>query len=151
MNPEERRTIGVTTASHGLVHLYENVMPPLFPLLMVFFNTDYFHLGFVFMMAVSSGLILVLSAVLQAFLYFSTQPTQNFILSRYTPGPRQGLVFGLHFFLNFGVGSIAAALGGYLADRFGLDSVFYAMGGCFAVASVLLLRLAIRTAVHARR
>lgn len=51
---------------------------------------------------------------------------------------------------NFGVGSIAAVLGGYLVDRFGLDSVFYAMGGCFAAASMLLLWLFIRTAAHAR-
>jgi MFS family permease len=106
---------------------------------------------FVFMMAMSSGLTLVLSAILYAFLYFSTQPTQNFILSKYTPRSRQGFVFGLHFFLTFGVGSTAAAVSGYLADHLGLTSVFYAMGGCFATASVLLLWLTVRTAGHTHR
>lgn len=106
---------------------------------------------FVFIMAMSSNLVLVLSAVLYAFLAFSNQPTQNFILSKYTPRSRQGLVFGIHFFFTFGVGSVAAALCGYLADHFGLGSVFYAMGGCFALATLLLLWLSVRTAVPAPR
>ena len=103
---------------------------------------------FVFIMAASSNFTLILSAVVYAFLYFATQPTQNFILAKYTPSNRHGLVFGLHFFLMFGVGSTAAAASGYLADHLGLSSVFYAMGGCFAFSSVLLLWLAARTASH---
>lgn len=106
---------------------------------------------FVFIMANSSDLILVLSAVVHAFLYFSAQPIQNFILSKYTPRSRHGFVFGLHFSLNFGVGSIAAAVGGYLADRFGLHSVFHAITGCFAASSIFLLWLAIQTAAHKHR
>jgi len=101
---------------------------------------------FVLVMAISSNLVLVLSAVMYAFLYFSTQPTQNFILSKYTPPNKQGFIFGLHFFLMFGVGSTAAAVSGYLADHFGLAAVFYSMGGCFAFSSVLLFWLMLRTA-----
>jgi len=106
---------------------------------------------FVFIMAASSNLALVVSAVIYAFLYFATQPTQNFILAKYTPQKRQGFVFGFHFFLMFGVGSTAAAAGGYLADHFGLASVFYAMGGCFAFSSLLLLCLMLRTAKSTMR
>jgi len=47
MTREEKRIIGLTTGSHALVHLYENVLPPLIPLLLVYFHTDYFHLGLV--------------------------------------------------------------------------------------------------------
>ena len=47
MNREEKRIMGFTTSAHGLVHLFEGVLPPLIPLLMHEFGTDYFHLGLV--------------------------------------------------------------------------------------------------------
>lgn len=91
----------------------------------------------VFVMAKSTNLTLVISAVLYAFFYFSTQPTQNYLITRYLPEHRHGMGFGVHFFLTFGVGSTAAAVSGYLADRFGLAFVFYIMGFCFIAATVL--------------
>lgn len=97
---------------------------------------------FVFAMAFTSDLLLIVSAVCYAFLYFSIQPTQNYLISRYLPAHRQGMGFGLHFSLSFGVGSTSAAFSGYLADHFGLQSVFYAMGVCFVLASFLLFLLA---------
>jgi len=103
---------------------------------------------FVFFMAQCSDVLLVVSAVLYAFFYFSTQPVQNYILSRYLPKHRHGLGYGIHFFLTFGVGSIAAAVSGYLADRFGLESIFYAMGFCFTASSCLALFLLIRAHTH---
>lgn len=96
---------------------------------------------FVFIMAKSTGLILIISAVFYAFFYFSTQPMQNFLLSNYLPKHRHGIGYGVHFFVTFGIGSTAAAVSGYLADNYGLESVFYAMGACFIVATVLSLIL----------
>jgi MFS family permease len=95
-------------------------------------------------MAKSSGVILIASAVFYAFFYFSTQPMQNFILSDYLPKHRHGIGYGIHFFVTFGIGSTAAAVSGYLADNYGLESVFYAMGACFVVSSVLSLILLAR-------
>jgi sugar phosphate permease len=46
--------------------------------------------------------------------------------------------------VTFGIGSTAAAVSGYLADNYGLESVFYAMGTCFVVSSVLSLILVAR-------
>ncbi|MBU1181591.1 MAG: hypothetical protein KKE00_11530 [Proteobacteria bacterium] len=99
---------------------------------------------FVFIMAKSSGLILIISAILYAFFYFSTQPMQNFLLSNYLPKKRHGIGYGIHFFVTFGIGSTAAAVSGYLADNYGLESVFYAMGACFVVSSILSLILVVR-------
>ncbi len=100
---------------------------------------------FVFLMAAAGNLVLVLSAALYAFFYFSTQPIQNYLLSVYLPRHRHGLGYGIHFFITFGIGSTAAAVSGYLADHFGLRSVFYAMGACFlfsaAMAATLLARV----------
>jgi MFS family permease len=100
---------------------------------------------FVFMMAMTTNLVLVVSAILYAFFYFSTQPTQNYLLSRYLPTHRHGLGYGIQFFLTFGVGSTAAAVSGYLADRYGLESVFYGMGICFLLSCGFVLFLVYRT------
>ncbi|MCG2778724.1 MAG: MFS transporter, partial [Desulfobacterales bacterium] len=99
---------------------------------------------FVFLMAKGLNIFLVVSAIFYSFFYFSTQPIQNYLLTQYLPENRQGIGFGIHFFLTFGVGSTAAAVCGYLADHFGLESVFYAMGLCFILSSCLALVLALR-------
>lgn len=99
---------------------------------------------FVFLMAKGTNIFLVVSAIFYSFFYFSTQPIQNYLLTQYLPEHRQGIGFGIHFFLTFGVGSTAAAVCGYLADHFGLESVFYAMGLCFILSSCLALVLVLR-------
>lgn len=115
-------------------------------------RAEYLYLGaisfgavFVFVMAAASNMILVAAAVMYSFFYFSTQPLQNYLLSKYLPPHRHGLGYGIHFSITFGIGSTAAAVAGYLADHFGLQSVFYAMGGCFVfssfMAAILLFRV----------
>jgi MFS family permease len=100
--------------------------------------------AFVLIMAQASNILLVASAILYAFFFFSTQPIQNYLIANYLPKHRRGLGYGIHFFIVFGVGSTAAAVSGYLADHFGLESVFYAMGLCFVIASCLALFLVLR-------
>ncbi len=39
--------MGLTIGSHSLVHLFEGVLPPLIPMMIIQFNTDYFHIGLV--------------------------------------------------------------------------------------------------------
>jgi len=99
----------------------------------------------VFIMSVSTNVMLIAAAVVYAFFYFSTQPIQNYLLSRYFPPHRQGMGYGIHFFITFGIGSTAAAVSGYLADQFGLRSVFYFMGMCFILSCVASWILLART------
>jgi len=96
---------------------------------------------FVFVMSKSTGALLVLASVCYAFFYFAVQPAQNFIVSKYLPQHRQGLGYGILFILTFGVGSTAAAISGYLADLYGLQIVFYAMGFCFLASALLIFGL----------
>jgi MFS family permease len=110
----------------------------------IYLGSVMFGTVFVFMMSMAANLILVVSAVLYAFFFFSSQPIQNYLVSKYLPLHRQGLGYGILFILTFGVGSTAAAVSGYLADHFGLESVFYAMGGCFLASTGLVLALVIR-------
>ncbi|MEW6187155.1 MAG: MFS transporter [Thermodesulfobacteriota bacterium] len=100
--------------------------------------------GFVLLMALSDNILLLLSAVFYAFFYFSTQPIQNYLLSTYLPANRHGLGYGIHFFITFGIGSTAAAVSGYLADHYGLSSVFQAMTFCFLFSAVMVFTLLMR-------
>lgn len=47
VNPEEKKIMGLVSTSHGLVHLYEGVLPPLLPLVMAEFGADYFTMGII--------------------------------------------------------------------------------------------------------
>ncbi|MBW2115044.1 MAG: MFS transporter [Deltaproteobacteria bacterium] len=98
----------------------------------------------VFVMSFSTNVLLVVSAVIYAFFYFSTQPIQNYLISRYLPEHRHGLGYGIHFFLSFGVGSTAAAISGYIADQVGLEAVFIFMGLCFFMSACMVVLLVLR-------
>jgi predicted MFS family arabinose efflux permease len=44
--------------------------------------------------------------------------------------------FGVNFFLIFGIGSIATALGGYTADNYGVDKFYWFMA-IIAIAALI--------------
>ena len=46
--------------------------------------------------------------------------------------------------VTFVVGSTAAAVSGYLADLYGLQVVFYAMGFCFLISAGLIIGLVLQ-------
>ena len=109
----------------------------------VYFGAYLLGAPFLFLVGLSTNLLVVLAALAYAFFYFSTQPTGIHILARYI-GPRhRGTGYGIHFFLGFGVGSFASTLSGYMADLFGLEWVFYTMGFLFLVSGILAFVLVI--------
>ena len=91
------------------------------------------------LMAFSEGPLLMLAAVANAFFAFAIQPMQNTLIPKFLPKRRLGLGYGFMFFLGFGVGSVSAALSGYLADAYGLASVFLAMAGLTLLAFLAIL------------
>jgi len=103
----------------------------------VYFGAHLLGAPFLFLVGLSTNLVLVLSALAYAFFYFSTQPTQSHLVARYTGVRFRGAGYGILFFLTFGVGSFASALSGYVADLFGLEWVFYIMGFVFLVSGIL--------------
>ncbi len=78
-------------------------------------------------------------------MYFGFQPLSNRLIAAYTSSEFRGRFYGITFFLNFGVGSLAVSSGGYLADRFGIHSVFLMIStslfAAFLVGLALLLYL----------
>jgi MFS family permease len=67
-------------------------------------------------------------------IYYAWQPSHNFLISRYTRRASHGVGFGINFFLLFGVGSVATAIGGYVADEYSVDRFYLVMAGIAAVA-----------------
>lgn len=72
--------------------------------------------------------LLVAVAVLFGAVHFAIQPVGNALIANFTHSNSRGIGYGINFFLNFGVGSIGAALGGVIAEWWGVSQVFTAMG-----------------------
>jgi MFS family permease len=67
-------------------------------------------------------------AGLFSLLIFLGQPITNQLVARSTRAGRRGAAYGTYFALSFGVGALAGAAGGVVADRDGLAAVFGFLG-----------------------
>jgi MFS family permease len=92
-------------------------------------------------MSFARNLSLLLVALVFFFFNFALQPMCNSLIARYTTLEMRGAAFGIFFFAAFGLGSLASSFSGYLAQTFGLPSVFLGLSGMsiFLVACCYLL------------
>lgn len=86
------------------------------------------NIPFFFLMGITSNLSLVILGLLLGIVHFNFQPVGNSLVSEFTHSRVRGLGYGIGFFLSFGVGSLAAALSGIIAERFGTAVVFPTLG-----------------------
>jgi predicted MFS family arabinose efflux permease len=70
---------------------------------------------------------LIFAAAFFSLFFYAWQPSQNYLIAKYTKNASHGKGFGISFFLIFGVGSIATASGGYVADNYGIDRFYWFM------------------------
>ena len=101
-----------------------------------FLWVNLFSLPFILAMSFATDLPLLFLGLIFFFLNFFLQPMANTLLALYTTEEMRGTAFGIFFFVAFGLGSFAASVSGWIAERFGLQWVFLGIGG-----SVLLLVL----------
>jgi MFS family permease len=78
--------------------------------------------------AAGAGTLGLVLAGLMSVLIFLGQPITNQLVSRSTRAGRRGTAYGTYFSLSFGVGALAGAAGGAVADRAGLAAVFGFLG-----------------------
>lgn len=85
-------------------------------------------------------------AVLYGNAFYGHQPALNSLAGFVTPEDRRGTVYGVLFFVSFGMGSISQAITGYLSDtltqltgsaRIGITNAFYVLTFFAATALVL--------------
>ena len=74
--------------------------------------------------AITGGPLLI--AIIFAFVVmnFAMAPALVTLVADFSPPGRMGASYGVMFFLAFGLGSFAATLAGFTADRWGTDAVF---------------------------
>ncbi|HJM69370.1 MAG TPA: MFS transporter [Candidatus Marinimicrobia bacterium] len=86
------------------------------------------NIPFLLLMGYTSDLMLVVSGLFMGMAFFSNQPISNTLIAEFTHSANRGLGYGVSFFISFGIGSLAAGFGGYIAENMGVASVFPVMG-----------------------
>jgi MFS family permease len=99
-------------------------------------------LPFPLLMGFGSGGALVTAAALFAFFFFAAQPVSNLLVARHSGESWRSFGFGISFTASFGIGSLAAPAGGWIAERLALPVLFPAMGAVLAAGVVVALVLA---------
>ena len=82
------------------------------------------NVPFLFLMGYTTGWILFIFSILLGIIYFSNQPISNALLADLTPNYHRGLSYGIGFFLSFGIGGLAPAICGFIAEKYYLELVF---------------------------
>lgn len=119
---------GQLTSRYNLEKLYAALLIITVPLL--------------FMMSALSNYALLFTAMLFAFFHFAGQPVGNSLVAKYTDARGRGMGFGVYFAALFGVGSLASGFSGMIAERYGLDKIFLALGVVVFLGFVMMLYLA---------
>jgi len=94
---------------------------------------------FISILFVGKNLLIIVS-VLLAIIMYSIQPLINSIIKDITPVKIRSVVFGLNFFLMFGLSGLAAYLGGVIADNYSFKLIFPIFALLFPIG-ILLLRM----------
>jgi MFS family permease len=85
-------------------------------------------------------IVVVGFTLLYGVMIFAHQPSMTSLVSRVTPRHLMGLSFGVMFFFSFGLGSVAAAVLGWLTDAYGIGLAFWA-NAVVAIALILVTLL----------
>ena len=85
--------------------------------------------------------LMVIVSVLLAIFMYSIQPLINSIIKDITPLKIRSVVFGLNFFLMFGLSGLAAYLGGIIADNYSFKLIFPIFSLLFPLGVLLLYML----------
>jgi MFS family permease len=96
-------------------------------------------LGFYFL----KDLALVLVAVPSVLLVFCFQPLQNVLVAKASHPSMRGRAYGINYTVSFGIGSVAAGIGGVFGETFGMRSIFLLMFG-LCIAQLVLVAVSRR-------
>ena len=94
------------------------------------------------MLAPASLPLAVLFTLIYGVSVFAHQPSMTSLVSKVTPRPLMGLSYGIMFFFSFGLGSISAAVLGYVTDAYNINTAFWlnAVAAAILVFITLLIK-----------
>jgi len=81
-----------------------------------------------FLVGMTSNITLIICSIMLGIIYFSNQPIGNTLVSEFSDNQNRGFIYGLGFFISFGIGSFAAGLSGVIAVNYSVSIVFPVMG-----------------------
>jgi MFS family permease len=77
----------------------------------------------ILLLAVPHPLISVaLFVLIYGIAFYGHQPALNSLTGLITPNSKRGMVYGIFFFLSFGLGSISAGIAGYFAENYSVET-----------------------------
>ena len=82
------------------------------------------NIPFMLSMGYSNGWVLFIMSMVLGIVHFSNQPISNALLADLTPTTHRGIGYGVSFFLSFGIGGIAPAIGGIITKNYSIEMVF---------------------------
>jgi len=85
------------------------------------------------------GATFTTASLVFGFLLFSLEPLQNVLVTGEVPRPLRGLAFGFTFLSVFGIGSLGAALAGWLVAHNESTILFLVLGGFLAASGTASL------------
>ena len=88
------------------------------------------NIPFLALIGYTKGWLLLFCSIVFGVVYFSNQPVSNALLADFTSNAHRGLGYGISFFLSFGIGGIAPAVCGWIAETYRLEMVFPIMALC---------------------
>lgn len=92
------------------------------------------------MMAYAANIPLVLLALVYFFFLLGMQPIENTLVARFTPSKLHHSAYGMKFILTFGVGSFSVKMAEFIEKSYGVEKVFFALGG---VSTLLVITVII--------
>ena len=101
------------------------------------------NIPFLALIGYTKGWLLLFCSIVFGVLYFSNQPVSNALLADFTSNAHRGLGYGISFFLSFGIGGIAPAVCGWIAETYRLEMVFPIMALCLVpglLACIFLIK-----------
>mgnify|MGYP002009527751 FL=1 len=85
--------------------------------------------------------LLIICSTLLAIIMYSIQPLINSIIKDITTVKIRSVIFGLNFFLMFGLSGLAAYIGGVIADNYSFKLIFPIFALLFPIGIILLYML----------
>ena len=108
-----------------------------YPLKYVYVGAILIEIPLLAVAASSSGLVLLVVAMLMVSANAGALPAENMLLAQYTPANRHGLAFGAKFVLAFGAGPLAVQLVSFVQGSTGeFYWLFITLSGFAAIALV---------------
>ncbi len=96
---------------------------------------------FLFLIAQSTNIILIISIFSFAFCHFFFQPLGNEMVAKYSSTKHRSRIYGISFTLSFAVGAIASSFAGFLAEYFSFNKIFNYLGFAWIIMLIISLGL----------